>query len=144
MTLDKVPIGIKIKIKNILDTPIKQRLLGIGLIPNSIVEVVNSSPMGDPRVYRVFNKLITLRNSEASQIEVELLEEYIPLTLAPDGEYIISNFIGGSRFLMKMRNLGLSIGTKVKILNNSLYIIKNNKHISLGHGMKEKIILRRI
>ncbi|SHH41563.1 FeoA domain-containing protein [Thermosipho atlanticus] len=142
MTLDKVPVGSKVKIKNIFESNIKHRLLGMGLIPNTIIEVVHTSPMGDPRAYRVFNKLITLRNTEASKIEVEFLEDYIPLSAVSEGEYIVSGFLGGHRFLRKVANLGLKTGLKITLKNSVVYI--NGKKIALGHGMKEKIFLRRL
>ncbi|MCD6105191.1 MAG: FeoA domain-containing protein [Thermosipho sp. (in: Bacteria)] len=141
MTLDKAPVGSKVRVVNISDSPIKHRLLGIGIIPNSIIEVVHSSPMGDPRVYRIFNKLISLRHSEASNIEVELLDDYIPLSHAPDGEYIITSFLGGFNFKKKMFSFGLQIGSKLTVKNGEVF--HNNNKIFLGQGMKEKILLRR-
>lgn len=141
MTLDRVPVGSKVRVINISDSPIKHRLLGIGIIPNSIIEVVHSSPMGDPRVYRIFNKLISLRHSEASNIEVELIDDYIPLSIAPDGEYVISSFLGGSNFKKKIALFGLQIGSKLTVKNGEIF--HNNNKIFLGQGMKEKILLRR-
>lgn len=142
MTLDKVPVGAKVKVININNSPIKHRLLGIGIVPNSLIEVVRGSPLGDPRVYRVFNKLISLRNSEASSIEVEFLNDYIPLSLASDGEYIISAFSGGQQFLKKISLLGLNVNSNISIKNGEIYF--KGKKINLGHGMKEKIFLRRL
>jgi ferrous iron transport protein A len=142
LTLDKIPECVKVKILSIKDSKIRNRLLGLGLIPESIVEVVRTSPMGDPRMYRVFNKLISMRNSEASTIEVVLLDDSIPLSLANDGEYEVVKVCGGKRFIYKISRLGILPGKIIQIKNSEIFV--DNSKIHLGEGMKNKIILRRI
>ncbi|ANQ52962.1 MULTISPECIES: FeoA family protein [Thermosipho] len=141
MTLDQVPECTKVKILSIMDSNIRNRILGLGIVPGSVVEVVRTSPMGDPRMYRVFNKTISLRNSEANLVEVELLNDSIPLIFASDGEYIVEKLCGGRMFRVKVEKLGVSVGVKLKISNGELYI--HEKKVVIGSGMKRKIILRR-
>lgn len=50
---------------------IRQRLLDLGFVPESIVDVVRCAPLGDPIECKVANYCVTLRKSEASLIEVE-------------------------------------------------------------------------
>ncbi len=50
---------------------IRQRLLDLGFVPDSEVNVVRRAPLGDPIQCKIANYNITLRISEASLIEVE-------------------------------------------------------------------------
>lgn len=142
MTLNQIPECTKVKVVSIKNSEIQNRLLGLGLVSGAIVEVVRTSPMGDPRMYRIFNKLISMRNSEARTIEVELLDDYIPLIFAKDGIYKVSELCGGRRFFNKMSLLNINIGTVIEIKNGN--IIVNGSIINLGGGVRKKIILRRL
>lgn len=51
---------------------IRQRLLDLGFVPESEIEVVRRAPLGDPIQCKVANYCVTLRKSEASLIEVEV------------------------------------------------------------------------
>ena len=51
----------------------RRRLMDIGFLPGSVVSCVLSSPSGNPKAYLVKGSVIALRNSDASDIEVELL-----------------------------------------------------------------------
>ncbi|PID41202.1 MAG: ferrous iron transport protein A [Proteobacteria bacterium] len=50
---------------------IRQRLLDLGFVPESKVDIIRRAPLGDPIECKVANYNVTLRQSEASQIEVE-------------------------------------------------------------------------
>lgn len=50
---------------------IRQRLLDLGFIPESEVNVIRKAPLGDPIQCKVADYNVTLRQSEASLIEVE-------------------------------------------------------------------------
>lgn len=50
---------------------VRQRLLDLGFVPESTVDVVRCAPLGDPIQCKVANYNVTLRKSEASLIEVE-------------------------------------------------------------------------
>ncbi|PID40394.1 MAG: ferrous iron transport protein A [Proteobacteria bacterium] len=50
---------------------VRQRLLDLGFVPESYVDVVRRAPLGDPIQCKVANYCVTLRSSEASLIEVE-------------------------------------------------------------------------
>ncbi|MEK3992972.1 MULTISPECIES: FeoA domain-containing protein [Robertmurraya] len=51
----------------------RRRLLDLGFVPGSIVEVLRKSPMGDPIAYRVSQTIIALRKEESNRIEGELI-----------------------------------------------------------------------
>lgn len=53
------------------DGAVRQRLLDLGFVPQTHVDVIRRAPLGDPIECRVANYKVTLRNSEAALIEVE-------------------------------------------------------------------------
>jgi len=50
---------------------VRQRLLDLGFVPQSEVDVVRCAPLGDPIQCKVASYNVTLRLTEASLIEVE-------------------------------------------------------------------------
>lgn len=50
---------------------IRQRLLDLGFVPDSEVNVIRLAPLGDPIQCKIADYNVTLRRSEASLIEVE-------------------------------------------------------------------------
>jgi DtxR family transcriptional regulator, Mn-dependent transcriptional regulator len=49
----------------------RKRLMDLGFVPGTFVEVAVSSPFSDPTAYRVRGGLIALRKSQASKINIE-------------------------------------------------------------------------
>jgi DtxR family transcriptional regulator, Mn-dependent transcriptional regulator len=49
----------------------RKRLMDLGFVPGTLVEVAVSSPFKDPTAYRVRGGLIALRRSQASKINIE-------------------------------------------------------------------------
>lgn len=73
--LNKLPIGSKAKVKKLTsDGNSRRRMLDLGLISNTEVEVLRKSPSGDPTAYRIRGAVIALRSEEASKIYVEILD----------------------------------------------------------------------
>ncbi|NLL56700.1 MAG: ferrous iron transport protein A [Clostridiales bacterium] len=71
MTLDKLKIGafgIITKVNG--QGELRLRLLDMGIIPNTKVEVVKLAPLGDPMEIHIRGYELTLRLDEAKQIEV--------------------------------------------------------------------------
>ncbi|MGF1504978.1 MAG: ferrous iron transport protein A [Chloroflexi bacterium] len=50
--------------------PIRRRLLDMGLTNGVEIEVIRTAPMGDPVEYRLRGYHLSLRKSEASQVQV--------------------------------------------------------------------------
>lgn len=50
------------------DGLIRRRLLDLGLVPNTVVEVMRRSPLGDPTAYRIRGAVVALRREEAGQV----------------------------------------------------------------------------
>ena len=75
MKLSELKKGQKAKIISIsLKGPKKRRVKDMGILPDEIVEVEKIAPLGDPIDIMVKNYHLSLRKSEAEQIEVEVIE----------------------------------------------------------------------
>lgn len=72
--LSQTKVGDKCKVISLLCTGLsRRRMLDLGLIPGSYIEVVRKSPLGDPVAYNIRGALIALRKEESSQIMVSIL-----------------------------------------------------------------------
>lgn len=67
--------GQKCKITSINSSnlKLKQKLLDMGFVAGAELEVVREAPLYDPMELKIHNYLISLRKSEASMLEVELV-----------------------------------------------------------------------
>ena len=48
----------------------RQRLIALGILPGTVIEVEMTSPLGDPVAYRIRDTLIGLRKEQAQLIQV--------------------------------------------------------------------------
>ncbi|WP_448376974.1 FeoA domain-containing protein [Fervidobacterium sp.] len=139
MKLSEAPIGSKVVVKLLDEAEITPKLRAIGILPGVSIYVVKSAPMGDPRMYKVFNKIISLRQSEASLIEVDLLQEStIPLSYAIPGEYIVKGINGGFGIRKWLEKIGITEGTKITLLTDRRVQTVSGIH-DIGFGKLSKI-----
>ncbi len=76
MTLDKLAIGQSAKIIAVGgEGSLRNRLIDMGLIPNTTVMLRKVAPMGDPIEIRLRGYELTLRKEDASVITVEATSE---------------------------------------------------------------------
>lgn len=74
LPLADLSIGKKCKIKTLTSSgTIRRRMLDLGLISNTEIEVLNQSPSGDPVAYLIRGAVIAIRKEDASNILVEAL-----------------------------------------------------------------------
>lgn len=72
-TLDQLSPGQSAVVKKVGgEGAVRRRLLDMGLTNNTLIEMVKASPLGDPTEYKVRGYSLSLRQSEAHMIEVEL------------------------------------------------------------------------
>ncbi len=73
MTLDKLTVGKSAYIKsvNCKSFSLKHHMLDMGLTPGTKVKLMKTAPMGDPLEIRIRGYELTLRKSEAAQIEIK-------------------------------------------------------------------------
>ena len=70
MTLKDTTAGMTVRIDEVEESPLKQRLMTMGLIPGTKVEVLNSAPMGDPIAIRIRSYNLAMRKDDAANIQV--------------------------------------------------------------------------
>ena len=71
MTLDELKIGNKAEITAVGgEGALRLRLLDMGLIPGTAVTVVKTAPLGDPIEISVRGYSLTIRKSDAANIEI--------------------------------------------------------------------------
>lgn len=142
MSLSEVPIGFEAKILSVPEDAKGNKLLSIGFVPGNKVKVISSAPLGDPRVYMVMGKLVTLRNDEAKQILVSLEDGVELLSNVTEGVWKVIFLIGGHRFQEKLNSMGINVGKTVKVISKD--IVETEKGIfKIGTGMARRILVRR-
>ena len=70
MTLKDAKVGSIVKVISIEESPLKQRLMSMGIIPNTKVEILRSAPLGDPIAIRLRAYNLALRRDDAEKIFV--------------------------------------------------------------------------
>ena len=60
-----------LKILQISESPLKQRLMSMGMIPGTKVTVLRSAPMGDPIAIGIRSYKLAVRREDAALISVE-------------------------------------------------------------------------
>lgn len=73
LSLIDIPVGGSARVVNILTIDAnRRRLLDLGLVPGSMIEVIRRSPAGNPTAYLIKGTVIALRNEDARQILVDI------------------------------------------------------------------------
>ncbi len=73
-TLNKVSVGLKIIVIDILSCEkTRDRMLDLGIVKDTIIEVLQKSPFGDPVAYFIKGAVIALRNEDAENILVKII-----------------------------------------------------------------------
>ena len=70
MTLKDTNPGMIVRIDEVGESALKQRLMTMGLIPGTRVEILNSAPLGDPIALRLRSYNLALRRDDAASIQV--------------------------------------------------------------------------
>ena len=56
-----------------LPSPLRERLLVMGLTPGSVISFYGKAPFGSPLIFRLRGYAVSLRKENVSEIEVKLL-----------------------------------------------------------------------
>ncbi|MBO7542608.1 ferrous iron transport protein A [bacterium] len=71
-TLNDVPVGKTVKVKKLLgEGPLKRRIMDMGILKGTEITVVKIAPIGDPIEVNLRGYDLSIRKSEAANIEVE-------------------------------------------------------------------------
>ncbi len=78
ITLDAVAIGERVAVVDVRSVDAeRRRMLDLGILPGTKIDVVNRSPLGDPTAYRVRGAVVALRREQARLIRVEALPKEV-------------------------------------------------------------------
>ncbi len=70
--LSELPVGITVQISDLRNTGLsRRRMMDLGFIPGTSIEILRKSPLGDPTAYRIRGAAIALRKEEAANIFVK-------------------------------------------------------------------------
>jgi ferrous iron transport protein A len=73
--LDNAKLGVKYRITEVIDSPWKNKMYELGLLPGHHIELVYVAPLGDPLAVELDGSVISLRKSEAGFILLAQNEE---------------------------------------------------------------------
>ena len=129
---------------------IHRRLLDMGLVAGSIVEVERLAPLGEPIEVKVKGCHLALRKEEAAKVQVEVeetIENFLPLTMVKSGELVeVVGIKGGFGLRRRLASMGLAPGIAVRVVNNQMpgpfAIDLKGSRLVLGHGMAQKVLVR--
>jgi len=139
--LSEAPVGAKVMVKDVEESEISPKLRAIGILPGVTITVVKNAPMGDPRMYKVFDKLISLRQSEASLVEVEILRDsVIPLACATPGLYKVKQILGGYIIHRWLSKVGITEGSIIRLLGDRR-VVTSLGTFDIGFGKLSKILV---
>ncbi|MBZ9636953.1 ferrous iron transport protein A [Clostridium sp. FP1] len=69
--LTDIAVGKKVEVVELISKGLsRQRMLDLGIVPNTIIHVLRQSPFGDPTAYLIRDTCIALREEEAKNIMV--------------------------------------------------------------------------
>ncbi|MGK0464945.1 FeoA family protein [Clostridium sp.] len=72
LRLTEIALGKKVRVVELLSKGLsRQRMLDLGIVPNTIIYVLRRSPFGDPTAYLIRDTCIALRDDEAENIMVK-------------------------------------------------------------------------
>ena len=74
LTLKDTKPGMVVRIDSVGESELKQRLMTMGLIPGTRVEILNSAPFGDPIALRLRSYNLAMRKADAAQIQVSQVQ----------------------------------------------------------------------
>ena len=71
MTLKDGKTGMTLKVQQIGDSDLKERLMTMGLTPGTKIKVLRSAPLGDPIAIGVRSYNLALRRDDAAKVQVQ-------------------------------------------------------------------------
>ena len=73
LSLDKLPIGERCRVKRVLsDGRLRRRMMDLGIVYGTEIEALQSSPSGDPIAYGIRGAVIAIRNEDAKKIIIKI------------------------------------------------------------------------
>jgi Fe2+ transport system protein FeoA len=75
LTLDQLGLNATATVVGLTNTGAeRRRMLDLGILPGTHIEIVMKSPLGDPVAYRVRGATVALRREQARQVQITLVK----------------------------------------------------------------------
>jgi ferrous iron transport protein A len=128
---------------------IRHRLLDMGVVVGSEVEVKRVAPLGDPVEIKVRGYDLALRKEEAANIKVEVIyqrKNMMPLSMASSGDVVeVATVRAGWGLQRRLADLGLIAGVRVRVISRGrpgqVVLDVRGSRLALGHGVAGKIMV---
>jgi len=129
---------------------IRRRLLDMGLVSGSDIEMERAAPLGDPIEIKVKGYNLALRRQEAASIQVEVTQmanQDMPLAMTRADEMVVVTGVRTGRGLQKrLADMGLTPGVQIRVINSGMpgpvLIDLRGTRVALGRGIALKILVR--
>ncbi|MEN3043130.1 MAG: FeoA family protein [Fervidobacterium sp.] len=141
MRLSEVPVGTVVEVRKLYRSDILPKLRAVGILPGVKIEIIKAAPMGDPRIYKVFDKLISLRNSEAEIVEVDIIQDQpLPATFVKPGKYVVVKIQAGKMSRYLLSRCGIIEGALIEIKEDKK-IVTSAGTFDIGFGRLSKVFV---
>jgi len=129
---------------------IHRRILDMGMVVGSEVEVERVAPLGDPIAIKVKGYQLALRRQEAANVQVDVSDEgrtAVPLSFATPGRPLrVFNVNAGWGLRRRLARMGLTPGAEIRLVSphspGPLVVEVGGLSITLGHGVAQKVMVR--
>ncbi len=124
---------------------IRRRLLDMGVVTGTEVEVERVAPLGDPVQIKIKGYDLALRKKEAEKIQVEVTEGVLAGIEA--GETVVVTAVrAGWGLQRRLRDMGIVPGTSLRVLSGGqpgqIVLEIRGSRLALGHGVAGKIFVK--
>ena len=127
----------------------RRRLMAMGMVPGTEIEVLRKAPLGDPVEYRIKGYSLSMRKADAAGIEVRpnggMNGFSRPLATLPAGDRgRIVGLHAGHGLARRLDRMGFTIGSEVRVVRagrGKLRVELDGHEIAVGKGMAMKIIV---
>lgn len=128
---------------------IRRRMLDMGMVVGSEIEVERQAPLGDPIELKIMGYHLSLRKEEAAGVQVEVLrngDKVVPLDMATPGKSLrVLGIRGGKGFAENLLELGLVPAAQVQVMDSQssgpLLVEVGEANVPLGRGMARKVLV---
>jgi ferrous iron transport protein A len=124
---------------------IRRRLLDMGVVNGTVVEVQRVAPLGDPVEIRVKGYDLAIRREEARKIQVEVTRSNLTRIAAGEKATIVAVRAGWG-MQRRLADMGMTPGTEIRMVNSGrpgpVVLDVRGSKLALGQGVAAKIIVR--
>jgi Fe2+ transport system protein FeoA len=76
VTLDQLPMNTAATVVSLTSTGAeRRRMVDLGILPGTRVEVALRNPLGDPTAYRIRDAVVALRREQARCVQIQVAAE---------------------------------------------------------------------